>query len=80
MENCGKLWRSDRGTADGQAMQGEVYPIDGVGGEIEMRACSACAGDYEDPDRTARAPDDGEDDERDGARRVTTEELPAEDC
>jgi hypothetical protein len=34
-------------------VQGEAYPIDDVGGEIEMRACSACAGDYEDPDRTA---------------------------
>ena len=24
-----------------------------VGNSISMRACSACAGDYEDPDRTA---------------------------
>ncbi len=44
-----------------------------------MRACSACAGNYEDPDRTAWTPDDGEDEERDGAKRATTEELPAED-
>jgi hypothetical protein len=44
-----------------------------------MRACSACAGDYEDPDRTAWTPHDGEDEERDDARRATTEELPAED-
>ncbi|MGB2623444.1 MAG: hypothetical protein WA857_21690 [Candidatus Acidiferrum sp.] len=33
-----------------------------------LRACSACDGDYEDPDRTARAPDseddEGEPDER----------------
>jgi hypothetical protein len=27
-----------------------------------LRACSACAGDYEDPDRTAWAPDEEEDD------------------
>jgi hypothetical protein len=27
-----------------------------------MRACSACAGDYEDPDRTARVPDEEEED------------------
>ena len=26
-----------------------------------LRACSACAGDYEDPDRTAWGPDAGED-------------------
>jgi hypothetical protein len=25
-----------------------------------LRACSACAGDYEDPDRTARMPDEEE--------------------
>jgi len=79
VENCGNLWRSDRGTAEGLAVQGEVYPIVGAGGEIEMRACSACAGDYEDPDRTAWTPDDAEDEERDGARRAPTEELPAED-
>jgi len=60
-------------------MHSEVCPIDGVGGELEMRACSACAGNYEDPVRTAWTPDDGEDEERDGAKRATTEELPAED-
>jgi hypothetical protein len=78
VEICGKLWRSDRGTADGQVVHGEGYPIDSAGGAIEMRACSACAGDYEDPDRTAWTPDDGEDEERDGKRCATTEELPAE--
>jgi len=62
----------------GQVMHSEVYPIDGVGGEIAMRACSACAGDYEDLDCTAWTPDDGEDEERDGAKRATTDELPAE--
>jgi len=73
VENCGKLWRL------GREAQGEVYSIDGVGGKNEMRACSACAGDYEDPDRTARTADDVEDEERDGAPRETTEEFPAED-
>lgn len=29
-----------------------------------MNACSACAGDYEDPDRTAWATDERENDER----------------
>ena len=79
MENCGKPCRSDRRTADGLAVQGEVHLIDGAGGAIEMRACSACAGDYEDPDRTAWTPDDGEDEQRDAAKRANTEELPAED-
>jgi hypothetical protein len=48
-----------------------------------MHACSACAGDYEDPDRTAWAADemdhDAADGERDAARGDVTEEFPAED-
>jgi hypothetical protein len=44
-----------------------------------MRACSACAGDYEDPDRTAWAPDGAEDPELDDAPRATREEFPAEE-
>jgi len=46
---------------------------------IEMRGCSACAGDYEDPDRTAWTPDDAEVEERDSARRDSAEEFPAEE-
>lgn len=46
---------------------------------IEMRACSACAGDYEDPDRTAwPIEESGED--KDGRRQETgAEEFPAEE-
>ena len=48
-----------------------------------MRACSACAGDYEDPDRTAWRPDESDDDERgeridDAAAEPLGEEFPAE--
>ena len=79
MEKCGKLWRSEHGTSDRRAVQAAVYTIDGAGWTTEMRACSACAGDYEDPDRKAWTPDDAEAEEREGARRATTEEFPAED-
>lgn len=34
-----------------------------------MRACSACAGEYEDPEHTAWSPDEAEDEEEDGAGR-----------
>ena len=44
-----------------------------------MRACSACAGDYEDPDRTAWTPNDVDDEERSPAPRTNTEEFPAEE-
>jgi hypothetical protein len=32
------------------------------GWQSPLRACSACAGDYEDPDRTAWVPDEEEED------------------
>jgi hypothetical protein len=50
----------------------------GRGEAGEMRACSACAGDYEDPDRTAWPPDDGTDDEDELALGADEEEFPAE--
>jgi hypothetical protein len=43
-----------------------------------MQACSACAGDYEDPDRTAWPPDDGNDGEDEQALGTAEEEFPAE--
>jgi hypothetical protein len=49
---------------------------------MTLRACSACGGDYEDPDCTAWGPDESEDDvthgEDDAARGCGTEEFPAE--
>jgi len=44
-----------------------------------MRACSACAGDYEDPDRTAWVADEAEDEEREAAGRASKEEFPAQE-
>ena len=43
-----------------------------------MSACSACAGDYEDPDRTAWEADSGDDAEGSGLRDTDREEFPAE--
>jgi hypothetical protein len=61
VENCGK--RGDRkaglrGAAKPRctaAAEKRNAPLSG-----NMRACSACAGDYEDPDRTAWPADDEE--------------------
>jgi hypothetical protein len=41
-----------------------VHEISGEPGASQqpLRACSACAGDYEDPDRTAWTPDEEEED------------------
>jgi hypothetical protein len=80
VENCGKRfgWKSKQeGVGPAAASRGkaraEYYPL-------ALSMCSACAGDYEDPDRTAWTPDEGEDEERDdGAPRATDEEFPAEE-
>jgi len=44
-----------------------------------LRACSACAGDYEDPDRTAGMSDEAADEERDETLGTGAEEFPADD-
>jgi len=49
--------------------------------ENAMFACSACAGDYEDPDRTAWMPDEeaaSDADDADDADALLEEEFPAE--
>ena len=47
-----------------------------------LRACSACAGDYEDPDRTAWPPDPEEDDGDEGlpleSQRTGTNNAPGD--
>jgi hypothetical protein len=54
VENCGKRGRQLIRTRDNaRALCGAVREKRSVPLSIEMRACSACAGDYEDPDRTA---------------------------
>lgn len=58
MENCGKF-----AVGDGEGLETApksllVSETARECGAMKVRACSACAGDYEDPDRTA-----GEDDE-----------------
>jgi hypothetical protein len=43
-----------------------------------MGACSACAGDYEDPDRTARTAEEVDDGEEERAPGTVEEKFPAE--
>jgi hypothetical protein len=44
-----------------------------------VRACSACAGDYEDPERTAGTLDEGSGEGNEVEPDVFLEEFPAED-
>lgn len=54
MENCGKRGRQPLRTgSNAPALRGAVREERSAPLSREMRACSACAGDYEDPDRTA---------------------------
>jgi hypothetical protein len=43
-----------------------------------LRACSACAGDYEDPDRAVGPTSEEVDDSREDAEDANVDEFPAE--
>lgn len=78
MEKCGKR----DGRNGGFAPEPRNARADGRGNEREaapLRACSACAGDYEDPDRTAGMFDETESEERDKTLEPGAEEFPADD-
>ena len=93
MENCGKLRSLGPGSgprvcagngAGVQAgVQAEVQAGEQASARVaEMRACSSCAGDYEDPDRTAWPPDDPQGGAAPGERDAAdpaSEEFPAEE-
>lgn len=79
MEKCGKVWRRELATAVPRGGQDGVYSISAAVGVSELRACSACAGDYEDPERTAWTPDDAEEEECDSVTSADTKEFPAEE-
>jgi hypothetical protein len=48
-------------------------------GVLVVRACSACAGDYEDPERTAGTLDEGRGEGNEDEPYVFLEEFPAEE-
>ncbi len=79
MEKCGNLWRQDQGiAAPGERRTEGTFMAAGAEG-TGMRACSACAGDYEDPDRTAWAADEETDPDCGPAPAMPREEFPAEE-
>lgn len=78
VEKCGKNGRPAAGLEVLAEVSG-VFCREGRGTESgALRACSACAGDYEDPERTARWADEqaGEPRDEEDAR---VEEFPAEE-
>ncbi len=78
VEKCGNFSQGILRFAPGRESPADSVPGMGSGAPAEVRACSACAGDYEDPDRTAWTPDESEDDEGTSRPRAAAEEFPAE--
>jgi len=79
VDNCAKL-QSQTGLAAGHAEGDRAIRRPQQGGATAgLRACSACAGDYEDPDRTARAPHESGGEEREDEADQLGEEFPAEE-
>jgi hypothetical protein len=71
------MWKSvenvTKGTAD------LLWSHSHAGVCLPLRACSACAGDYEDPERTAGVFDEANDEERDETLHADVEQFPADD-
>lgn len=79
MDICGKLRLRGRESFVPMRATGEPHPTERGGAIAAVRACSACAGDYEDPDRTAWTPDDADASECADAVDPPVDELPAEE-
>jgi hypothetical protein len=75
VENCANLPRTlaRAGTA-GSGAGRSLASTERTARPAQLRACSACAGDYEDPDRTAWTDDASEDE--DDERPAPAEEFP----
>ncbi len=80
VEKCENFSQGILRFATGRECLADSVPGRGSGGAAEMRACSACAGDYEDPDRTAWPPDETEKGESDdeSTSGPAADEFPAE--
>jgi hypothetical protein len=75
VENCGKRERQPLRTgSNARALSEAVREERSVSLSIEMHACSACAGNYEDPDRTAWPTDE----EKSDAGQIESEDKSLE--
>jgi hypothetical protein len=60
-------------------VRGGIAPMNKRSEEFVLGACSACAGDYEDPDRTARTPTERDDEKQCDVLNAGIVEFPAEE-
>ena len=79
MDNCGKPQSIEQGVAGPAGARRQIRGPRFGGATAGLRACSACAGDYEDPDGRACAPDESGGDDREDEADHLAEEFPAEE-
>ena len=79
MENCAKPRVAGGKVAVRRIFRAAGYSKNAPKGMAEVQACSACAGDYEDPDRSAWNVGDEEDEDTESAARTGAKEFPAEE-
>ena len=80
VDTCGNLPRATPSFLKGPGRRPRTGEIESGADVVAavMLACSACAGDYEDPDRTAWTPGEGDDADDVDAPEMPEEEFPAE--
>ena len=79
MDNCGKTQSQKDETAAHVGAERDIRGLRPAGAMAGLRACSACAGDYEDPDGRAWAPDESDGDECKDETDHLADEFPAEE-
>ena len=79
MDNCGKPQSKEQEVAGLGGADREIRGPRPDGVTAGLRACSACAGDYEDPDGGAWAPDESGGDECGDEADHLAEEFPVEE-
>jgi hypothetical protein len=79
VENCAKLFCTDLLPLDCQRTHNEPAGATVLNPSLPVtRACSACAGNYEDPDRTAWTPEENDERQDESAPEGDSEKFPAE--
>jgi len=79
VDNCGKTQSITGKFVSPAGADRESRGRQRGGATASLRACSACAGDYEDPDERALGPDESGGDECEDETDHLAEEFPAEE-
>jgi hypothetical protein len=78
VEKCGKFGRQIVAVDAWAQSSTQCRQTNDGAGSAALHACSACAGDYEDPERTGWPTDEEANDPREDAEGANVDEFPAE--